>query len=384
MKAKHHIDTLLIHAGEPRPGIEGAVTLPIFQTAMYETTGENDYHDVRYIRLNNTPNHHALHKKLAALESAESALVAASGMAAISTTLLSFLAPGDHVIAQKGLYGGTQVLFTGDLTAMGIEVSFVDGTDPGSWESKLRPTTKVMYVESISNPTIEVTDLEAAVAFAKAHGLVSMIDNTFATPVNYRPIEAGFDISLHSGTKYLNGHNDIVAGAVIGSDELVERVRHKLNHFGGTLDPHACFLLLRGMKTLSVRVRQQNENAMEIARFLDDHPAVSRVNYPGLPSNPHHERASRFFDGFGGMLSFELTGGIDAARRLLERATIPRIAPSLGGVESLLTLPAATSHVGMSRAERKEMGITDSLVRMSVGIESAVDLCDDLRQGLEA
>lgn len=384
MTSRHHIDTMLIHEGEASPAIEGAVTLPIFQTAMYETSGESDYHDVRYIRLNNTPNHNVLHKKLAALESAEAALVAASGMAAISTTLLTFLRPGDHVIAQNGLYGGTQILFVADFKDMGIEVDFVDGADPTSWESKLRPQTKVMYVETIANPTMWVGDLDAAVAFARAHGLVSMIDNTFATPVNYRPAEAGFDLSLHSGTKYLNGHNDIVAGAVIGDAEKIEKIRHKLNHLGGTLDPHTCFLLHRGLKTLSVRVRRQNENAMRIARFLEEHSAVTRVNYPGLVSNPHHERAKRFFDGFGGMLSFELTGGLDAAKRLLERASIPRIAPSLGGVESLLTLPATTSHVGMSREERESVGIADALVRMSVGIESADDLIDDLQGALES
>jgi len=384
MTRSHRLDTKLIHSGEAAPGIEGAVTFPIFQTAMFETAGGEGYHDVRYIRLNNTPNHDVLHAKLADLENAEAALVTASGMAAIATTLLTFLKPGDHVIAQTGLYGGTQTLFSGDFAEMGIDVDLVDGADPGSWESKLRPQTRVMYVEAIANPTMTVTDLEAAVAFARAHNLVSMIDNTFATPVNYRPIDAGFDLSLHSGTKYLNGHNDIVAGAVIGSAEKVEKVRHKLNHLGGSLDPHACFLLHRGLKTLGVRVRAQNANALEVARFLDEHPAVGQVNYPGLPSNPHHERAKRFFDGFGGMLSFELTGGADAARRFLGKVTLPRVAPSLGGVESLVTMPALTSHVGMTAEQRRAAGIGDGLVRMSVGIESTDDLIDDLRSAIES
>jgi cystathionine beta-lyase/cystathionine gamma-synthase len=293
-----HIDTKLIHAGEPEPRYGGAVSLPIFQSAMYETRGdEGGYHDVRYIRLNNTPNHVALHEKLAALENAEAALVTASGMAAISTSLLTVLSQGDHLLVQDCLYGGTHTLITHDFERFGIEYDTIDGTDPRSWKAKLRSNTRAIYVESIANPLMSVSDLAGVTAFAREHGLVSMIDNTFASPVNFRPAEWGFDLSLHSCTKYLNGHNDIVAGAVIGRADLVEQARLTLNHLGGSLDPHACFLLHRGMKTLALRVRHQNVSALAIARFLEEHPAVDSVNYPGLTANASHERAAEFFDG---------------------------------------------------------------------------------------
>ena len=258
-----------------------------------------------------------LHAKLAALENAEAALVTASGMAAISTALLSFLSTGDHVLAQDCLYGGTHDFLTRDFPSFGISYDFIDASDPKSWEAKLSPKTKVVYVETITNPLMQVADLEAIARFARSHGLVSMIDNTFATPVNFRPLEHGFDLSLHSCTKYMNGHSDIVAGAIMGSAEHVERIKRKLDHLGGSLDPHAAYLLHRGVKTLYVRVRHQNESALEIARFLEGRSEIANVNYPGLPSHPGHERAKRLFGGFGGMLSYELAGGADAAKRFL-------------------------------------------------------------------
>lgn len=379
-----HIETKLIHAGEPHPRLNGAVAMPIFQTAMFETKSDGDagYHDLRYIRLNNTPNHVALHTKLAALENAEAALVTSSGMAAISTALLTVLKNGDHLLMQDCTYGGTHSFVTHDFPRYGIAYDIIDGTDPESWKAKLRANTRAIYVEAIANPVLSVSDLAAAVEFAKNHGLVSMIDNTFASPVNFRPSEWGFDVSLHSCTKYLNGHNDIVAGAVIGSASMVERVRQNLNHLGGSLDPHACYLLHRGMKTLALRVRHQQVSALAIARFLDEHPAVNYVNYPGLIGNAHHERAAEFFDGFGGMVSFELKGGAEAANRLLDRVELPVVAPSLGGVDSLMTIPALTSHRLLTPEERKRAGIGEGLVRMSVGIEATDDLVDDLQQAL--
>jgi cystathionine beta-lyase/cystathionine gamma-synthase len=376
------IETKLIHAGEPAPRVEGAVTLPIFQSSTFEYGGEGSYHDLRYIRLNNTPNHIALHQKLAALENAEAALVTSSGMAAISTALLALLSSGDHLLTQSGLYGGTHTLITEDLPALGIAYDFIDADAPGTWAKRLRPETKVIYVETMANPLLHIGDLEAVVAFARQHGLVSIIDNTFASPVNFRPPEWGFDLSLHSGTKYLNGHSDIVAGAIIGRADLVEVAAHKLAHLGGTLDPHACFLLHRGMKTLAVRMKQHNESAMELARFLADHPAVVGVNYPGLESHPRHERARRLFNGFSGMLSFELKGGADAAGRFMDRLTLPVVAPSLGGVETLITRPVTTSHAGMSPEDRARVGITDGLIRVSVGIEATEDLVTDFKQAL--
>jgi cystathionine beta-lyase/cystathionine gamma-synthase len=379
-----HIETKLIHAGEPEPRIMGAVSMPIFQSAMFEYAGETSYHDLKYIRLNNTPNHAALHEKLAALENAEAALVAASGMAAISTTLLSVLSSGDHLLAQDCLYGGTHDFVTKDLRTFGISYDFIDADDPESWKTKLRPNTKAIYVETITNPTMQVADHKSIIEFGKAHGLVTMIDNTFASPINFRPPEWGFDLSLHSCTKYLNGHSDIVAGAVIGRAELVDRVKNRLDHLGGSLDPHACFLLHRGMKTLAVRVRYQNESALRIAKFLDDHQAIEKVNYPGLDAHPQHERARELFDGFGGMVSFELRGGAATAEEFIKRTTLPIIAPSLGGVETLLTLPVKTSHSGMSPEDRHALGITDGLVRMSVGIEATEDIIEDLKHALAA
>ncbi len=382
MKTSRRIETKLIHSGEPEPRVMGAVSLPIFQTAMYEYAGEESYHDIRYIRMNNSPNHLALHQKLAALENAEAALVTASGMAAITTTLLTVLSAGDHLLAQDCLYGGTHDFLTKDFAGFGLEFDFIDGDDPGSWISKLRPNTKAIYVEAMSNPLLQVSDLKAASEFAKEHGLVSLIDNTFASPINFRPAEWGFDVSLHSCTKYLNGHSDIVGGACIGRADLIEKITHKLNHLGGSMDPHAAFLLHRGMKTLALRMRCHNESAMKVARFLEDHEAVVKVNYPGLESHPRHRQARGLFDGFSGMLSFELKGGVDAAEKFMEKARLPIVAPSLGGVETLMTRPATTSHSGMSREDRRRLGITDSLIRVSIGIEATEDIIEDFDQAL--
>jgi len=376
------IETQLIHAGEPRPRIAGAVEMPIFQSAMFEYAGETSYHDLKYIRLNNTPNHLALHAKLAALEGAEAALVTASGMAAIATTLLTLLSAGDHVLAQNCLYGGTHALLTNDFARLGLAVEFVDGDDPDSWRAALRPSTRAIYVEAMTNPLLEVADLAAVAAFARRHGLVSIIDNTFATPVNFRPLEAGFDLAIHSATKYLNGHADIVGGAVAGSAQQIERITHRLNHLGGSMDPHAVFLLNRGLKTLALRVRHQNQSALRIAQFLQSHPAVARVNYPGLETHPRHERARKLFAGCGGVLSFELRGDAQRADDFMRSTTIPIIAPSLGGVHTLLTRPATTSHSGMSPEERLRLGIRDNLIRMSVGIEATEDLLEDFGQAL--
>ena len=375
--------TRAVHAGEPEPRIEGAVSMPIFQSATFETAGEKSYDAVRYVRLNNTPNHQALHAKLASLEAGEAAVVASSGMAAITTTLLALLSRGDHLLALEGLYGGTHTFVTRDLAEFGIGHDLMDGNRPETWSALLEPSTRAIYVETITNPLMQVPDLEQVVRFARTHGLVSIIDSTFATPVNYRPLKSGFDLVLHSGTKYLNGHSDLAAGAVVGPRELVRRVTHRLNHLGGVLDPHACFLLHRGIKTLVLRVRQQNENALALARFLAESPAVDGVNYPGLETHPQHGRARKMFSGFGGMLSFDVRGGVEAADSLLNRLRIPRSAPSLGGVETLITRPATTSHAGVPPEERVRMGISDSLVRVSVGIEAPGDLVEDFEQGLE-
>jgi cystathionine beta-lyase/cystathionine gamma-synthase len=381
-RGKYRIDTRLIHAGEPEERICGAVSLPVFQSSTFEYAGQSSYDDLKYIRMNNTPNHEVLHRKLASLENAEAALVTASGMAAISTTLLALFSPGDHILVQDCLYGGTQDFIASDFVPLGFQFDFIDADDPGSLAAKLKPNTRGLYVETISNPLLQVGDLKALSGFATASGLISMIDNTFATPVNFRPAEQGFDISLHSCTKYLNGHSDIVAGAVIGREALLEKIAHKLVHLGGSLDPHACFLLHRGIKTLALRMRHQNQSALAIAGYLAGHPAIDRVNYPGLPGHPGHDRARAMLEGFGGMVSFELKGGVKAAERFMARATIPIVAPSLDGVETLVTRPATTSHAGMSAAERQAAGITDALIRLSVGIEDTQDLIEDIDRAL--
>lgn len=376
------LETKLIHAGEPEPRILGAVAMPIFQSAMFQYQGETSYHDLKYIRLNNTPNHLALHRKLAALENAEAALVTGSGMAAISTSLLTVLKSGDHLLIQNSLYGGTHDFVTHDFAAFGLSYDFIEAERPETWQALLKPNTKAIYVEAMTNPLLQVADLEAVVKFARAHGLVSLIDSTFASPVNFRPLEWGFDLSLHSGTKYLNGHSDIVCGVVMGAAAWVEKITHRLNHLGGTLDPHAAYLLHRGLKTLALRVRYQNESALAIARFLASHPVVAQVNYAGLESHPGHQRARRLFSGFGGVLSFEPRGGVEAADVFLQSVRLPLIAISLGGVDTLATRPAITTHAGLSAEDRRRAGIADGLIRLSIGIEATDDLIEDFDQAL--
>lgn len=372
--------TRAIHAAERR--VEGAVSFPIFQTSMFQAAGETSYDDVKYIRLNNLPNQVVLGEKIADLEGTEAALVFSSGMAAIATTLLTHLRSGDHMIAHKSLYGGTMDFVQNDLPTLGIEVDFVDARDPESWKSVVRPETRLFYVESITNPLNEVADFDAVTAFAREHDLVSVIDSTFATPCNFRPAEAGFDVVLHSASKYLAGHSDLVAGAAAGSAGSIERIKHLSNHLGGCLDPHACFLLHRSLKTLPLRMERHNSNALAVARHLEGHPAVGRVHYPGLDSHPGHAVAKRHFDGFGGMVAMEMNGGGEVARKIVERTKLFMHAGSLGGVESLISRPAGTSHLGLTDRQLEAAGIAHGLIRLSVGIEHVDDLIADLDQAL--
>lgn len=377
---KTSLDTALVHAGIPNPRIEGAVSSPIFCSANFEYAGETNYHDLKYIRLNNTPNHRELHTKLATIAGGEAALATASGMAAISASLMSVLKPGDHILVQHGLYGGTHSFLTEDLADWGVTHTFVDSADPQTWEAALTPQSQAFYVEAMSNPLTRVGDLPAVVDFCRNHQLVSMIDNTFATPINFRPLEHGFDLSIHSATKYLNGHSDIVAGAVIGCKARIDKVVHLMNHLGGSLDPHACFLLTRGMKTLSLRMARQNSNTLTLARALEAHPAVAKVHYPGLETSPYHKRAKTLFSGFGGVLAFEANV---SPQSFFDKLRFPVVAPSLGGVETLVTLPANTSHAGVPPGERAKLGITDNLIRVAVGIEGPDDLVADFIQALD-
>lgn len=374
-------ETLAIHAGERRPGPEGSVVFPIYQGTVFAVEPGTDYHDLRYIRLSSTPSQRYLHDKLAALENAEAAVATSSGMAAVTTALHSVLRAGDHLIASDCLYGGTHDFLTEHAEDLGWSYTLVDPCRPETWEAARTPRTRAFLVETITNPLMRVARLRDVVAFARQHDMTTVIDNTFASPANFRPLDIGFDLCFHSATKYLNGHSDIVAGSVAGGAEPIGRVRRTLNHYGGSLDPHAGFLLARGLK-LALRVRANNDNAMALARFLNEHPKVAAVNYPGLPSHPDHAYAAELLSGFGGMLSFRLVGGTESAEGLFEALRLPYVAPSLGGIETLITRPATTSHAGMSAEDRERSGITDDLVRVSCGAEATEDLAADFDQAL--
>jgi cystathionine beta-lyase/cystathionine gamma-synthase len=378
-----NIETLAVHAGEPRSGPEGSFVFPIFQSTIYRIEPGAGYHGLQYIRLNSTPTQRYLHDKLAALEGGEAAVATASGMAAITSTFLTLLQKGDHFLATDSLYGGTHDFVTHDAERLGWTYTFVDASRPETWRAALQPNTKMFFTETISNPLLGVPRLDAIAEFGHEHGIVTMIDNTFASPVNFNPISVGFDLVIHSATKYLNGHDDLVAGCVIGRQDLIERVRKTVNHHGGCLDPHAAFLVARGLKTLALRVRAQNANAMALATFLSEHPKVENVRYPGLSSHPDCEVARALFKGFGGMLNFRLRGGPVAAERVMAALSIAYVAPGLGGVETLVLRPSTTSHAGLRPEERYRLGITDELLRVSCGIEHADDLIEDFRQALE-
>jgi cystathionine gamma-synthase/cystathionine gamma-lyase/cystathionine beta-lyase len=376
------IETLAVHAGERRPGPEGSVVFPIYQSTVFSGEPDTPYHDIRYLRLSSTPSQTYLHDKLAALEAAEAALATASGMAAVTAALHTLLRVGDHLLASDCLYGGTHDFLTHHAHDLGWSYTFIDANRPDTWEVARTPHTRAVLIETITNPLMRVSRLREMVTFARQHQLVTVIDNTFASPVNLQPVPIGFDLCLHSATKYLNGHSDIVAGSIAGSTELIDRIRRTLNYYGGSLDPHAGFLLARGLKTVALRVRACNNNAAALAGFLSEHSKVVGVSYPGLPSHPDHTHAAQLLCGFGGMLSLRLAGGSDAADSLFEALRIPYAAPSLGGVETLITRPAATSHAGMNPEDRERVGITDDLIRISCGVEAADDLIADFDQAL--
>jgi cystathionine beta-lyase/cystathionine gamma-synthase len=307
--------------------------------------------------------------------------VLASGMAAESTALLAHVSAGRrHIVAQAELYGGTVQLLRGELPALGIETTFVQADD--AWERSIRPDTALLYMELPVNPTLRIPDFPRVAALARRHGLPLLVDATFATPINFRALEHGATLVLHSATKYLGGHSDLTAGAVAGSAEVVERVRQKMKLLGGVLDPHATWLLERGMKTLALRVERQNANALALARWLETQPAVRAVHYPGLPSHPDHERACALLDGFGGMLAIVVRGGDEAALRVCGRLELLNVAPSLGGVESLVSMPRYTSHASFTAEQRRAVGIDDGFLRLSIGIEDVGDLRADLERAL--
>ncbi|MEO0602944.1 MAG: aminotransferase class I/II-fold pyridoxal phosphate-dependent enzyme [Myxococcota bacterium] len=367
--------TLAVHRASR---VDGAVVHPIFVSANYLQQDVETYADVRYGRLSNTPQMEALAATLARLEGAERALPVSSGMAAISTALLSSLRPGDHVLVPDNLYGGTASLLD-DLRGLGITSSVF--TEERPLGDQVRPETRAIYVEAISNPLLDIPDLQAVVDVSRQRGLVSIIDATFVSPMGFRPVPFGFDLVVHSATKYLNGHSDVIAGVIAGSGERVARALTLQHHLGPSLDAHAAFLLDRGLKTLALRVPRQSESALRVATFLKEHPAVRVVRHPGLPGDPNHARAAAWFDRPGGMVAFDV--GSDAvATRLLDRLALWTHAASLGGVESLIVQPSRASHLGLAPEERARLGITDTLFRLSVGIEDPDDLVADLDQAL--
>ena len=380
--------TVAIHAGTERHGVGVEVGLPISRTSNFtfrDTEEMKRWAEGRskayiYTRYGN-PTLSVVEEKLAALEGGEAAVVTSSGMAAISSTLLAHLSAGDEVIASTQLYGGTYRLMRDTFSRLGIGVRQVT-PDLGGIEGLVTPRTRVLYVESPTNPTLRLVDLAKAAEFARRHKLVAMMDNTFATPLAQKPLSFGFHAVLHSATKYLGGHSDIIAGAAVGSGELIGKVREMIIYLGGSMDPETAFLLDRGIKSLEVRVARHSENAMKVARFLETHPRVAKVHYPGLRSHPDHALARRQMKAFGGMMAFDMKGGLAAARRVCDRVRVFLLAASLGGVESLVVLPAFSSHYHMSAEELKTAGVTPGTVRMSVGLEDASDLIADLRQAL--
>jgi methionine-gamma-lyase len=380
--------TLAIHAGENRSHVNAPVGTCIARTANFtfasseelKRWAEGKSPAYIYTRYGN-PTLAIAEAKIAALEGAETAVVTASGMAAISSALLSILKAGDEVIATRALYGGSYRLMRDIFPRMGIVVRHVE-TDLGGIERLVSPRTRVLYIETPTNPTLRLVDLERAVAFAKEWDLLALIDNTFASPVLQKPIGMGFDLVMHSATKYLAGHSDVIAGAAAGSHALIEKIRDMIIYLGGSMDPEAAYLLIRGMKTLELRVRRQCATALAVARFLEKHPKVARVHFPGLPSHPDHKLAKRQMKGFGAMMAFDLKGGLAAARRFCDRARLFLLAASLGGAESLVVLPIYSSHYRMSIAELRSAGVEPGTVRVSIGLEDPDDLIEDLRQAL--
>ena len=374
---KNQFETQCVHEGQLKDTLYKGAISPLYMATAYSYE-ETD----RYPRYFNTPNQVGLAKKIAALEGAEEGLIFGSGMAAISTSLLAFLKQGDHVVLQNDLYGGTTNLVVEHFDNYGIEYSFAEGLSVEFFEEKIKENTKVIYIETPSNPLMKIVDLNAIAELAREHQLVSMIDNTFSSPVNQNPIAFGIDIVLHSATKYLGGHSDILAGAVACSSAHMEKIFAVAKSLGGNLSDLSIWLLERSIKTLSIRVKQQNENAMALAQFLEQHPAIRKVHYPGLDAHPDHALAKKQMNGFTGMMSFELN---DTIQRTTFEKSLKIIQPvvSLAGVESTITIPAITSHKLLTAEGREQQGITDQLVRFSVGIEHLEDIKNDLNQALQ-
>ena len=381
-KPKLGRSTLAVH-GSPEPRRERQpVVTPIHQSTTF-VNAVGSPREVLYTRYGNNPNQLELARKYALIEGAEDAVFVSSGMAATALAHLAVLRAGDHLVASRWIYGGTSRLFDEEFGRVGISITYVDPAEPRMWRKAIRKTTRAIFLESPVNPTVRVLDVEPIARLAKESGIALLVDGTFASPINFRPLEHGADIVITSATKYLNGHSDVIAGAVAGTRPLVEEVVRLVRRWGTSIDPHAAWLVERGMKTLAVRVARHNANGMAVAAFLEQHPGVAAVSYPGLASHPDHEVAARTLNGFGGMIGLVLKGGAAAAEKFLRRLRLFIHAPSLAGVESLVSDPRITSHVNRSEEELAGLGIPPGFVRLSCGIEDAEDLVEDLRQALE-
>ncbi|MGA2923888.1 MAG: aminotransferase class I/II-fold pyridoxal phosphate-dependent enzyme [Candidatus Sulfotelmatobacter sp.] len=385
----HHSETKAVRGAADLNKKNGPLSPPIYQTSTFEVTDNDEqlsatHTDHFYTRYGN-PTNTVAEKTIAALEGVDAALTFASGMGAITTTLMALLQSGDHVVAQRDIYGGANKFLSQWLPRMGIETTFVDTVDYDQHARAIRPNTRLLYLESPTNPTLRVVDFKKVAALAKQHKLLlSMIDATFGTPVNQHPAEFGIDLIMHSGTKYLAGHADLICGVVASRHELIERIWETRTTLGNCMDPHASWMLVRGLKTLAVRVARQNENAQRVAEFLADHAKVRSVHYPFLKRHPQYAVAREQMSGGGGMVSFEVEGTGEDARRVSEAMRLFTLAPSLGGVESLVSIPVLTSHAMIPPAERAKMGVTEQMIRLSVGIENADDLIADLEHALQA
>jgi cystathionine beta-lyase/cystathionine gamma-synthase len=386
MEKRRHPETQAVRGGTELAKKNGPLATPIYQTSTFEVTDNEQqvratHTDMFYTRYGN-PTHTVAEKAIAELEGVDAALLFASGMCAVTTTILALLKSGDHVVAQRDIYGGVNKFLTQWLPKLGIETTLVDTTDYDQHQRAIRGNTRLLYLESPTNPTLRVVDLKKVSAIARQHKLISMIDSTFATPINQRPADFGIDLVMHSGTKYFGGHSDLICGIVAGRGDLISRIHETRTTLGGSMDPHAAWLLLRGIKTLAVRVQRHNENALRVAQFLSAHPKVKRVHYPFLDAHPQRALAVEQMGGGGGVLSFEVDGTGEAVRRFVESLSLFTLAPSLGGVDSLVTIPVFTSHGMISPEDRQKMGVTEQLVRISVGIENVDDLIADLDRAL--
>ncbi len=366
----------------------GPFSTPIYQTSTFEVTDNDEQLQVTptdhfYTRYGN-PTNTVAEKTIAALEGTEVALTFASGMGAVTTAIMALLKSGDHIVAERDIYGGVNKFLAQWLPKMGIETTFVDTDSYDQHRGAMRPNTRLLYVESPTNPALRIVDFERIVSLGKERNLLTMIDATFGTPINQHPAQFGFDLVMHSGTKYLNGHTDLICGAVSGRRELMHKIWETRTTLGNCMDPHASWMLVRGLKTIAVRVARQNENAQRVAAYLSRHAKVRRVHYPFLTDHPQYALARAQMSGGGGMVSFEVEGTGEDARRVSEAMSLFTLAPSLGGVESLVSIPVLTSHAMVPAAEREKMGVTEQMIRLSVGIESADDLIADLEQALEA